>query len=152
MLSHLNNLLAEDTGGDRFMTMLLMTVDARLKEMRWASAGHEAPLVYDAIADKFISLKCSSIALGIQKGIRYTEQVFSDVKSGQIYIALTDGLVETFNEKGQMFGKERLMSLFRQSANLSEDSLRIKIEDELNRFRDGSSVDIDYTFVIVKVK
>jgi sigma-B regulation protein RsbU (phosphoserine phosphatase) len=151
LLSHLNTLLVEDTGDDRFMTMLLMTVDAGRMEMRWASAGHDAPLVYDPGPDEFVPLKGTSIALGIQKDINYSEQLFSDVKSGQIYIALTDGLVETFNDKGQMFGKERLLGLVRQVAHLSADSLRIKIEDELNRFRGGSSVDDDYTFVIVKV-
>ena len=38
----------KDTGGDRFMTMLLMAVDAGRNEMRWASAGHDAPFGYDA--------------------------------------------------------------------------------------------------------
>jgi serine phosphatase RsbU (regulator of sigma subunit) len=151
LLSHLNNLLAEDTGDDRFMTMLLMTVDAQHKELRWATAGHDAPLVYDSISDSFVNLKCHSVSLGIMKDNKYTEQCFSNVKKGHIYLALTDGLVETFNNAGKMFGKERLCNLIRQFAHLSADEIRQRIEEELMRFRDGSSVDDDHTFVIVKV-
>lgn len=151
LLSHLNNLLVEDTGDDQFMTMMLMIVDAQRKELRWATAGHDAPLVYDPTLDAFVALKGHGVSLGIRKDANYTEQSFADVKRGQIVMALTDGLVETFNKEGKMFGKERLCSLIRQFAHLSAAELRLRIEEELIRFRDGSSIDDDHTFVIVKV-
>ncbi len=152
LLYHLNNLLVEDTGDDQFMTLLLMTVDAQRKEMRWATAGHDAPLVYDPTSDGFVALRSHSICLGIKKDINYTEQCFENVKRGHIYMALTDGLVETFNKEGEMFGKERLCQLIRRFAHLSADELRLRCEEELNRFRGESSLDDDYTLVIVKVR
>jgi sigma-B regulation protein RsbU (phosphoserine phosphatase) len=150
LLAHLNNLLVEVSGGDRFMSMLLMTVDAQRKEMRWSAAGHDAPIVYDPVVSSFVDLKSKSVSLGLMKDINYREQHLTP-KEGQIFIALTDGLSETFNKDGVMFGKERVCNLIRQYAHLSAAELTQEIEAQLTRFRGESSPEDDHTFVIVKV-
>lgn len=151
LLIHLNNLLVEDTGGDGFMTMLLMTIDAARKEMRWATAGHEVPVIYDPESDEFIELKGTGLVLGLEKNKTYTEETFTAVKSGQIYLALTDGLWETFNKDGDMFGMQRLTELIRSYARLSAAQISDKITEELTRFRGRERPEDDLTFVIVKV-
>ena len=151
LLTHLNNLLVDDTGGDGFMTMLLMTVDATRKEMRWATAGHEVPVIYDPQSDEFIELKSTGMVLGLEKNYTYTEERFMDVKSGQIYLALTDGLWETFNKDGDMFGLERVQELIRSYAHLSAAQISDKITEDVTRFRGQERPEDDLTFVIVKV-
>ena len=47
LLTHVNRLLVADTGGTRFMTMFLGVVDVSSMSLRWASAGHDQPLIYD---------------------------------------------------------------------------------------------------------
>jgi sigma-B regulation protein RsbU (phosphoserine phosphatase) len=151
LLSHLNIQLVEDTGGDRFMTMMLMTIDAKRKEMRWATAGHDLPIIYDPATDSFIDLTGNGLALGLHKGAAYEEHLFKDVKPGQIYLALTDGLFEAFNTDGEMFGKERIRALLRNSADMSAGEISKRINRELARFLGGRSPHDDLTFVIVKV-
>jgi serine phosphatase RsbU (regulator of sigma subunit) len=151
LLSHLNNQLVEDTSGDRFMTMMLMTIDARRQEMRWATAGHDRPIIYDPADDRFIDLTGNGVALGLYKGAIYEEHCFGDVKSGQIYVALTDGLFEAFNREGKMFGKERVRNLIRNSAKTPANEITKRINRELARFLGGRRPDDDLTFVIVKV-
>jgi hypothetical protein len=143
--------VAEDTGGEGFMTMLLMTVDARRKEMRWATAGHEVPVIYDPQRDEFIELKSYGMALGIKKNNTYHEETFTDVKSGQIYLALTDGLWETFNKDGEMFGMERVQEMIRRYSHLSGEKISEKIIEEMIRFRGKVRPEDDLTFVVVKV-
>ncbi len=133
------------------MTMLLMTVDAVRKEMRWATAGHEVPVIYDPDEDRFIRLKSTGLVLGIEKGKTYTENIFTDVKSGQIFLALTDGLWETFNKNGDMFGMQRVHELIRRYAGLPADEISRNITTELSHFRGKSSPEDDLTFVVVKV-
>ena len=151
LLSHLNRQLVKDTGGDRFMTMLLMAVDAQRNEMRWSSAGHDAPFVYDAVEDRFHELNGSSLSLGLKKKVDYEERIFSDVKAGQIYMASTDGLWEAFNTKGEMFGKERLRRLIRRCADLSAAEICDRMNAELSNFLGDATPDDDLTFVVVKV-
>jgi sigma-B regulation protein RsbU (phosphoserine phosphatase) len=117
LLTHLNSLLVEDTGGDRFMTMLLMTVDAKRKEMCWATAGHDTPIVYDPATDHFSEFNGSGMSLGLVKGVVYEEHLFTDIQPGQVIMALTDGLWEAFNRDGEMFGKDRVRNLVRRFAN-----------------------------------
>jgi sigma-B regulation protein RsbU (phosphoserine phosphatase) len=151
LLTHLNNLLVGDTGGDGFMTMLLMTVDAARKEMRWATAGHEVPVIYVPDEDRFIELKSTGMVLGVESGNTYTEDIFTDVNSGQIFLALTDGLWETFNKNGDMFGMPRVHELIRRHAHLPAQELSEKIIEEVTRFRGQERPEDDLTFVIVKV-
>lgn len=152
LLTHLNNQLVKDTGGDRFMTMLLMAVDAERKEMRWASAGHDAPIIYDANEGRFHELNGSDISLGLKKKAKFEEHIFTDVKSGQIYLASTDGLWEAFNTHDEMFSKDRVRDLIRRFADLSAAEICERINAELSNFLEGKKPDDDLTFVIVKVK
>jgi serine phosphatase RsbU (regulator of sigma subunit) len=151
LLVHLNNQLVEVTGGDRFMTMLLMTVDAERNEMHWASAGHDAPFIYDLVEDRFYELNGGSISLGLQKKAEYEEHIFTDVKSGQIYMASTDGLWEAFNANEEMFGKDRVRDLIRRFADLSAVEICARMNAELSNFLGDANPDDDLTFVIVKV-
>ena len=151
MLIHLNNQLVDDTGGDRFMTMMLMTIDAQRREVRWSTAGHDLPIVYDPVDDRFIKLSGNGMSLGLQKGNEYEEHLFTDVKPGQIYMALTDGIFEAFNKDGEMFGKDRVRDLIRNSADMSADEIAKRINRELARFLGGKSPVDDLTFVITKV-
>jgi sigma-B regulation protein RsbU (phosphoserine phosphatase) len=151
LLAHLNNQLVDDTGGDRFMTMLLMTIDADRNEMRWASAGHDAPIVYDSVEDRFHELNGGNISLGLRKKAEYEEHIFPDVKSGQIYMASTDGLWEAFNLKEEMFGKDRVRNLIRRFAALPATEICDRMNAELASFLGDTIPDDDLTFVIVKV-
>lgn len=151
LLTHLNSLLVEDTGGDRFMTMLLITVDANRQEMCWATAGHDPPIVYDPARDHFSEFKGSGMSLGLVKGAAYEEHLFTGVQSGQVIMALTDGLWEAFNGDGEMFGKDRVRNLIRRFANLSAAEMSEQINAALSRFLGAKSPDDDLTFVIVKV-
>ncbi|MGD9301561.1 MAG: PP2C family protein-serine/threonine phosphatase, partial [Desulfobacterales bacterium] len=152
LLTHLNNQLVKDTDGDRFMTMLLMAVDAERREMRWASAGHDAPFVYDPHEGRFHEFNGSNLSLGVVKGVKYEEQVFTAVKPGQIYLASTDGLWEAFNKSQEMFGKDRIRDLIRRFANLSAKEICDRLNAELLNFLGDTNSEDDITFVIVKVK
>jgi sigma-B regulation protein RsbU (phosphoserine phosphatase) len=151
LLTHLNSLLVEDTGGDRFMTMLLMTVDAERKEMLWATAGHDMPIIYDPVKDHFNEVNGSGMSLGLVKGIVYKEQLISDLQPGQLVMVATDGLWETFSRNGEMFGKGRVRNLIRRFADLPAAEIGERINAELSRFLDTKSPDDDLTFVIVKI-
>ena len=53
LMGRLNNFIAADYGGDRFMTMHLSVIDATTQTMRWVSAGHDPVIVYDPAEGTF---------------------------------------------------------------------------------------------------
>ena len=93
----------------------------------------------------------TGMVLGLKTDNTYTEEKFTDVKSGQIYLALTDGLWETFNKDGDMFGMQRVHELIRSYAHLSAAEISAKITEDVTRFRGKKRPEDDLTFVIVKV-
>jgi sigma-B regulation protein RsbU (phosphoserine phosphatase) len=151
LLTHMNDLLVEDTAGERFMTMLLMTVDAKNGHVRWATAGHEPPFVYDPKAARFLEFKGSGFPLGIMEDVAYDEYDFDSVQAGQVYVASTDGVWETVNEKGEMFRRKRFRELIQRYAHLCADEISERISKDVLDFRGESSQRDDIAFVVVKV-
>lgn len=151
LLGHMNDHLTRDVESGRFMTMLLLTLDAKRGEMRWASAGHDPPFVYDPETDSFLQLCGGGLPLGIMAKSTYDEYTVTDVRRGQVILAGTDGVWETSNASGQMFGKERLRDSIRQNAHLSAAETSEQIREALARFRGEQKQDDDITFVVVKL-
>jgi sigma-B regulation protein RsbU (phosphoserine phosphatase) len=133
------------------MTMLLMTIDAARHELRWASAGHDPPLLYDPQEDRFLELHGGGLPLGILEEEQYEEQTHGAIKAGQICFVGTDGVWEAANDAGQMFGKERIMELIRGRAGDSADEISAALRELLVDFRGGVRQADDVTFVILKV-
>jgi sigma-B regulation protein RsbU (phosphoserine phosphatase) len=151
LLNNMNDLLIEDTGGERFMTMLLMTIDAVNGRLQWATAGHEPPFAYDQGPDRFIELEGSGFPLGLMSGVTYDEYSFASVKTGQVYVASTDGIWETMGPQGEMFGINRFRELIRRYAHLPAAQISKSLSKDLELFRGGSKQSDDIAFVVIKV-
>ncbi|MDG2200833.1 MAG: SpoIIE family protein phosphatase [Phycisphaerales bacterium] len=150
-LSHLNSMLVPDTSGYRFMTMLLMTISGRTRELRWSSAGHGAPLVYDPASDSFLDLEGASIPLGLVDGTDYQEYRHPGLDPGSVVLAATDGIWETKRNDGELYGMDRLRAFIRSHASMSSSELSQAMRDELSLYRGEAIQDDDVTFVIVKM-
>jgi sigma-B regulation protein RsbU (phosphoserine phosphatase) len=57
------------------------------------------------------------MALGVDGDYVYQENVMENLSREQILLIGTDGVWETHNESGQMFGKKGPAMLFRQNAS-----------------------------------
>ncbi|MAB84098.1 MAG: hypothetical protein CMJ24_11800 [Phycisphaerae bacterium] len=150
-LVHLNSMLVPDTGGYRFMTMLLMTVNGRTREIRWSSAGHGAPLVYDPVEDAFVDLEGASLPLGLVAGTEYEEYVHQGLPPGSLLLVATDGIWEARREDGEMYGLDRLRGFLRSNASMNSQQLSDALCEEVAVFRGEVVQDDDVTYVIVKM-
>ncbi len=151
LLEHLNNMLVPDTRGTRFMTMLLVTICPNRHEVRWASAGHGPPLIYDANTDSFKELDGGGMPLGIVDSEDYQEETESDIGPGHVMLISTDGLWEAKGQQGGMFGMERVEALIRDNAKRPAKEISQRIRDSLARFRGELDPDDDLTFIVIKV-
>jgi serine phosphatase RsbU (regulator of sigma subunit) len=150
-LDHVNEMLVPDTGGHRFMTMLLLTVSGMRDTLRWASAGHGPPIIYDANTDTFPELDGGGLPLGLVAGEVYEEYVQPNVRPGYLILAATDGLWETMGEDDVEFGMDRVHELLRENANRPAAEISEAIRDTLAQYRGPNGQDDDLTFVIAKV-
>lgn len=150
-LIHLNSMLVPDTSGYRFMTMLLLTVNGRTRDMRWSSAGHGTPIVFDPATDGFLELEGAGIPLGLVEGTEYEECSRGALPAGSIVLAATDGIWETKGESGELYGMERLEAFLRTHASCSSAEISEALRAELSAYRGQAVQDDDVTFVLVKI-
>lgn len=152
LLAHMNQMLVADTGGERFMTMMLAVLDVSRGTLRWASAGHDPPMLYDGERDEFLEPTGEGgLPLGIVDPTDYEENTFANLRSGQILLASTDGLWETSNDQDEQYGKQRVCELIRQHKDKTAAELSDLIRSSVETFRGELLPDDDVTFVVVKV-
>jgi sigma-B regulation protein RsbU (phosphoserine phosphatase) len=150
-MGRLNRVLATDLKGERFMTMHLAVIDTRSRVMRWASAGHDAAIVFDPASGRFEEIGEGGMPLGILDEAAYAEETYGPLRPGQVIFVGTDGVWEMPDVKGEPFGKERLRETIRDSADGSAADVAHAIRERLVAFRgDARQVD-DVTFVVVKM-
>jgi sigma-B regulation protein RsbU (phosphoserine phosphatase) len=153
LLTHLNEHIAADAKGTRFMTMFLAVVDSDAMTMRWASAGHDQPLVYDP-QDGFlteIDPNGGGLPLGVMEFETYEEQTYAPLRPGQVVVIGTDGLWESKNDAGEQFGKLRVGKAISALAHLSAAEIEAGIYESLKQFCNGRANDDDITYLVIKV-
>ncbi len=138
-----------DTG--RFMTLLYMTIDTDNGHVRWVRAGHDPAILYDPVQDKFEELKGVGVALGLDEKFAYEENLKTELTSGQIIAIGTDGIWESFNRDGEMYGKERFNSIIRKNANAEANDILNAIYNDLDSFTSGLKPDDDITLVVIRI-
>jgi len=151
VVSDVNRLLAVDTSqAGNFMTLFFMLVDGRKGEIRWVRAGHEPAILYDPAEDSFTELMAGGIALGVDETASFEEQRRDGWEAGQVILIGTDGIWESENAQGEMFGKERLRDIVRRTHLRPAQELVAAITDAVDRFREDLPRQDDITLVVIK--
>ena len=152
IISAMNSHLARDvieTG--RFMTLFYMSIDMERRRIAWVRAGHDPALVYDPRRDRFHELMGEGLALGVDKNFSYEQNQWSGIDFGQVITVSTDGLWESQDGNGRMFGKDRLRRIIRSNAAACADDILNAVYGELSEFMDGQRLEDDITLVVIKV-
>jgi sigma-B regulation protein RsbU (phosphoserine phosphatase) len=139
----------EDTG--RFMTLFYLMLDMAARNMSWVRAGHDPAVWYDPETDQFEELHGEGMALGIDENLQFVQYQKSGLKKGQVLLLSTDGLWETQNPSGRMFGKNKIWDIIRQKHDSSARQILDAIVVELERFRQSQEPEDDVTLVVIKV-
>jgi sigma-B regulation protein RsbU (phosphoserine phosphatase) len=151
LMGRLNRLISADHQGERFMTMHLSVIDGRTQTMRWVSAGHDPAIIYDPATDRFDEVGEGELPLGVMDETEYSEHTHGPLRPGQVILIGTDGVWEMPDVKGEVFGKDRLRAVIRESAKKSAADFSEEILNRLASFRGNARQVDDVTFVVVKV-
>jgi sigma-B regulation protein RsbU (phosphoserine phosphatase) len=152
LMTHVNRLLVEDTGDRRFMTMFLGILDPSAMTLRWASAGHDQPLLYDPASGKLIEIAGDNgLPLGIMDSEVYCEYCHAGLQRGQVMLVGTDGLWEARNAKGEFFGKQRVAEALAALAHLPAIQIEEGIYKRQQEFCGSRPSSDDITFVVIKL-
>jgi sigma-B regulation protein RsbU (phosphoserine phosphatase) len=152
IVSDVNRLVTHDTGDTgQFMTLFYAAIDTARKEFRWVRAGHDPALLYDPAAASFTELSGPGMVIGVDSRYAYREGGTIALTADQILLIGTDGLWETQNMAGDMFGKDRLQAIIQENAQASADRILGSIIHGVQEFRGSAKQEDDITLVVIKV-
>ena len=143
-LAAANEIVVEEIGEGKFITMLYVTVDGRDGELDCGSAGHPPPRIVRG--GKVVPLGVRGLALGIAPGQAYEAERIQ-LAPGDTAVLFTDGLIEGRRD-GELYGEKRVDASLAAHAGLPAKQLAEALVEDCRAFA-GELAD-DCAVVVVR--
>jgi serine phosphatase RsbU (regulator of sigma subunit) len=146
-LSNANEVIVDEIGAGKFITMLYVLVDPSGRKISCASAGHPSPRIV-APDGKVSPVAARGLALGVEPNQKYaTERV--EMAPGSAVVLYTDGVIEARRD-GELYGEDRLDRALRKHRKLGAQALAEAVLAECRAFSGGDLAD-DCAIVCLKL-
>jgi len=149
MLRQMNQLVGERRIEGRFMTACFATWQKGRQKLRVANAGQSQPLLYKD--NRCGKIELTGFPLGIFEEVTFDEWGVT-LEPGNILVFHSDGLAETSNAEGHLFGTERLRKLIEEHHESSATEIADLMLREVDSFAQSAPLADDRTLVVAKVR
>ena len=145
--------LHQDVKKGMFVALLYAVLDPKEKLLTFSNAGQIQPILCSLAKPKseYVDTEGDKFPLGIVKNCQYQETRVL-LSHGDILVFSTDGIVEAVNEKGELYGFERLLASIEEGRELRTDELIEKLIQDVMQFAGKLEQHDDLTAVVVKVE
>ncbi|MBC2605921.1 PP2C family protein-serine/threonine phosphatase [Pelagicoccus albus] len=157
VLSEVNRAMTGEVKQDMYVTVLYAVVDLERDEIIYARAGHERPLLCSVDRVRGGSSASYPDSNGFPVGMMEQDifDPFLDEKTlpfrrGDIFMAFTDGVIETSNATGKEFSTARLADSVKASRSKDAKGINDVLLGSLESFSGKSTYDDDLTLVTIK--
>jgi len=149
LCERLNSLICRSIASDRFITFFYAHLDGGSRQLCYANAGHNAPIIAhrDGTHDR---LDEGGGVLGIFQSQSYAKGTYT-LSPGDLVLLFTDGVTEASSPDGEEFGDARLIRLLEESREATAEQLQRKILDTVGSFCGGNWQD-DATLIAIAVE
>lgn len=145
-LAEVNESLVPEIPPAMFVTCLYAVVDTESGDVVFANAGHNLPYVR---SDESVrELRATGMPLGLMSGMAYEERTYT-MSRGEVMVLTSDGITETHNPEGEIYGFSRLMD--RVGAQTVKEDMVSALVADLESFQGSDSEqEDDITLVVVR--
>lgn len=147
-LRRVNTILVRERVTSLFVTAALLVVDTTTGRVRYASAGHEAPLVARC-AGGVESLVAAGPILGAFADAVFEERM-ARLDPGDAVVLYTDGVTEARDEGRGFFGEERLLDCLASACGRPAEEIARTLIDDIHSFRGDAEPFDDLTLLVVE--
>jgi serine phosphatase RsbU (regulator of sigma subunit) len=146
-LAFANEVVVEELGAEKFVTLVYVTIDPDSGELVCASAGHPQPRLVrpDGTVEP---IAAAGLALGVDSNQAY-EEVRARLDPGSLVVLVTDGVVEARGANGELWGHERFDRCLAEHRALPAAELAERTIAACREFAGGELED-DCALVVVK--
>lgn len=119
-------------------------------------AGHPTPIIYKSETNKASYYEYATEdfpnIIGMKEIQPYYKVESVTINKNDIFVLYTDGIIELRNANGEMFGKDRFLSVIEKNGWKSVNEQVELLKCELAAFLNGHPQNDDITFIILKHK
>jgi sigma-B regulation protein RsbU (phosphoserine phosphatase) len=152
-LKETNRLIAKQIKRGMFVTSYYAVLDERTGQLTYASAGHNAMIIYRAATRKHELAAPKGIALGFNEGPIFDKTIEEHrtvLQQGDAILLYTDGFPEAMNASNQEFGEERFNQMVGQLGHLDARSLIERLVAAVAKHRGDAEQSDDLTLIAVR--
>ena len=150
VLEQLHDLVKHSSRQRMLATACVVVIDRTTRKATISSAGHP-PLVIrrDSSAQR---IELFAPPLGVRLPISIREQT-CDLAAGDVLVLHSDGIYESRNESGEIYGLERLeQTIAAQPHDATAEALRDAIVRDVESFRGSAAQEDDVTVVVARFR
>lgn len=145
----LNEQIYNFTSANKFASFFYAVYDNKKQTLTYCNAGHNPPLYFNA--GEVQRLYTGGTVVGIFPDAEYDQETIQ-LHSGDLFLAYTDGIVESVNEYGEEFGEDRLVEIVQKNRNLSADEMQKVIVDQVLAWAFEEERDDDMTLIVARIR
>jgi phosphoserine phosphatase RsbU/P len=149
LTARVNNLMCQNTGGDKFVTFFWGMLDHTNQTLRYVNAGHNHPyLVHED--GSYDRLEKGGMILGVMETMIPYEEGEVRLQAGDLLVLFTDGVSEAMNPASQEYGEERLEAIITCSGNRTAQALIEDIHRDIQAHAAGAPQSDDITMMVFR--
>ncbi|MFL6280730.1 MAG: PP2C family protein-serine/threonine phosphatase [Vicinamibacterales bacterium] len=149
LADRLDRELDQNTPGGVYLTLFLGILETDGRLLRYVNAGHNPQFVLHGAAGAS-PLGSTGMPIALYAGHGYTEARV-ELSPGDLLFFYTDGLVETENERNEMFGAERLQEILEGGRAESIHAILQNVEQTVATFRGSAEPFDDATMMALRI-
>ena len=151
MLTIAQQLLAEDLGDERYITVLAVRLNPAERTLTYANAGHPPGLLLDVNGAVKYRLKRTGRPIGKQGDTPYPTSETIALASGDMLLMLTDGIDEAMRSDGECFGLERAAEVLKEHRSATSSEIVERLCKAARDFAAPEPQADDLTVLVAKV-
>jgi len=148
MLRALNQSLMERAIEDRFVALCYTVWDDASLSFRIANSGLPKPVLFRR--GKMEIIEAVGMPLGLFGGVEFEERRV-DAEPGDVFLFLTDGILEACNRADEEFGYEGVEKALQRAQSNSAREIREALSDTLKAHCGDVEARDDQTLLVLKV-
>ncbi|WP_456407682.1 PP2C family protein-serine/threonine phosphatase [Caldithrix abyssi] len=147
IMENLNRMIMRQTTSDRYITVFAAIYDPATGTLDYVNAGHNPPFILSE-SGEIVLLNKGGIFLGVLPW-EY-EKIRLQLKTNDLIIIYTDGLVEAMNEKEEEFELKNLQKLVRANRKQTLKELKETIIHAVRAHVGSQLLDDDFTLMLLR--
>jgi len=149
-MENINRELCGNNIMDMFVTAWICVLKISSGELAYVNAGHNPPLVMRHGHGFGFLVSPPDLVLAGMDDTSYHARMMR-LRPTDVLFLYTDGITEAENDKGEFYGKDRLMTFLNANGGMPPRTLIDKFRDDIRAFAGGAEQSDDITMMALRI-